>query len=84
MPYFSKGMDLCIVYNMDSEAGTMESIQFEYNSIGAYMLHALPQSQSMGKLLYAFKNVRNMDKFLEENARAPDGTQPILARETMT
>jgi hypothetical protein len=42
----------------------------------------------MGKLLYAFKNVRNMEKFLEENAHArrddaPDGTQPILARETM-
>ena len=84
MPYFSKGMDLCIVYNMDSEAGTMESIQFEYlNLIGAYMLHALAQSQSMGKLLYAFKNVRNMDKFLEENASAPDGNPPILTRQTM-
>ncbi len=35
------------------------------------------------ELLYAFKNVRNMEKFLEENAHAPDGTQPILARETM-
>ncbi len=34
------------------------------------------------ELLYAFKNVRNMEKFLEENAHAPDGTQPILARET--
>ncbi len=82
MPYFSKGMDLCIAYNM--EAGTMESIQFEYlNLIAAYMLHALAQSQSMGKLLYAFKNVRNMDKFLEENARAPDGNPPILTRQTM-
>jgi hypothetical protein len=47
------------------------------------MLHALVESQSMGKLLYAFKNVRNMEKFLEENANAPDGTQPIFARETM-
>ena len=47
MPYFSKGMDLCIAYNM--EEGTMESIQFEYlNLIAAYMLHALAQSQSMG------------------------------------
>ena len=36
-----------------------------------------------GKLLYAYKNVRNMEKFLEDNAHAPDGTQPILARETM-
>jgi hypothetical protein len=26
---------------------------------------------------------RNMEKFLEENAHAPDGTQPIPARETM-
>ncbi len=37
--------------------------------------------------MYAFKNVRNMEKFLEENAHAPDGshrTQPILTRETMT
>ncbi len=55
----------------------METIQFEYlNLIAAYMLHALIESQSMGKLLYAFKNVRNMDEFLEENAHAPDGTQP--------
>jgi len=37
----------------------------------------------MGKLLYAFKNVRNMDKFLEENASAPDGNPPILTRQTM-
>ena len=51
--------------------------------IAAYILHALVESQSMGKLLYAFKNVRNMEKFLEENAHAPDGTQPILAREAM-
>jgi hypothetical protein len=62
----------------------MESIQFEYlNFITAYMLHALVESQSMGKLLFAFKNVRNMEKFLEDNAHAPDGTQPILARETI-
>ena len=62
----------------------MESIQFEYlNLIAAYMLHALAESQSMDKLLHAFRNVRNMDKFLEENTHAPDGTQPILARETM-
>jgi hypothetical protein len=47
------------------------------------MLHALAESQSMVKLLYAFKNVRNMEKFLEVNAHAPDGTQPILTRETM-
>ena len=67
MPYFSKGMDLGIAYNM--EEGTMDSIQFEHlHLIAAYMLHALAQSQSMGKLLYAFKNARNMDKFLEENA----------------
>jgi hypothetical protein len=62
----------------------MESIQLEHlNLIAAYMLHALVESQSMGKLLFAFKNVRNMEKFLEENAHAPFGTQPILARETM-
>ncbi len=52
------------------EEGTMESIQIEY-------LNLL-------NLMYAFKIVRNMEKFLEENAHAPDGTQPILTRETMT
>jgi hypothetical protein len=62
----------------------VESIQLEnLNLIAEYMLHALVESQSMGKHLYAFKNVRNMEKFLEENAHAPDGTQPILASETM-
>jgi hypothetical protein len=66
------------------EEGTMKTIQFEYlNWIAAYMLHALAESQSMGKLLYAFKNVLNMEKFLEENANPPGGTQPILTRETM-
>jgi hypothetical protein len=64
LPYFGKDMDLCLAYNM--EEGTMESIQIEYlNLIAAFMLHALAESQSMGKLLYAFKNVRNMEKFLE-------------------
>ncbi len=62
----------------------METIQFEcLNLIAAYMLHALVESQSMGKLLYTFKNVRNMEKCLEKNAHAHDGTQPILARKTM-
>jgi hypothetical protein len=53
------------------------------NEIAAYMLHALAESQSMGKLLFAFKNVRNMEKFLEENAAPPGGRQPLLTRETM-
>ena len=51
----------------------MESIQIEY--------------LNLINLMYAFKNVRNMEKFLEENAHAPDGshrTQLILTRETMT
>ncbi len=78
LPYFGKHMDLSIAYNM--EEGTMESIQFAYlNLIAAYMLHALAESQGMGKLLYAFKNVRNMEKFLEKNTHAPDGTQLILS-----
>jgi len=71
LPYFCKDMDLCLAYNM--EEGTMESIQIEY--------------LNLINLMYAFKNVRNMEKFLEENAHAPDGshrTQPILTRETMT
>ncbi len=58
-------------------------LQSYLNLIASYMLHVLVESQSMGKLLYAFKNIRNMEKFLEENAHAPDGTQSILARETM-
>ncbi len=73
----SAKVDLSLAYNL--EECIMESIQFEYlNLIAAYMLHALAWSQSMGKLLYAFKNVLNMEKFLEENAHAPDGSQPIL------
>ncbi len=51
----------------------MKSIQIEY--------------LNLINLMYAFKNVRNMEKFLEENTHAPDGshrTQPILTRETMT
>ncbi len=67
------------------EEGTIKSIQIEYlNFNAAYMLHALAESQSVGKLLYAFKNVRNMEKFLEENAHAPDGTQLILAVTLLT
>jgi hypothetical protein len=54
------------------------------NLIAAYMLHVLAGSQSMGKLSHAFKNVRNMDKFLHDNAAPSDGTQPILTRETMS
>jgi hypothetical protein len=51
----------------------METIQFEYlNLIAAYMLHALVESQSMGKLLYAFKNVRNMEKFIWQFAPKRD------------
>jgi hypothetical protein len=64
----------------------METIQLEYlDLIAAYrdMLNALVESQSMGKLLYTIKHVRNMEKFLEENAHEPNGTQPILACETM-
>ena len=83
LPYFGKDMDLSLGYNMAKD--TMQTIQFEYlNMIAAYMLHALAESQSMGKLLHAFKNVRNMDKFLEENAAPPAGAQPILTRETMS
>ena len=54
------------------------------NLIAAFMLHALVGTQSIGKLLHAFKNVRNMDKFLHENAAPLGGTQPILTRETMS
>jgi hypothetical protein len=75
-------MDLSIGYKMPES--TLKSLEFEYlNEIAAYMLHALAESQSMGKLLFAFKNVRNMEKFLEENAAPPGGRQPLLTRETM-
>ncbi len=68
------------------EDGALDSVQFEYlNLIAAYMLHALAGSQSMGKLLPAFKNVRNMETFLENNAAPTDDeTLPILTRETMS
>ena len=83
LPYFGRDIDLSVGYNMTDD--TMQGIQLEYlNMIAAYMLHALAETQSMGRLLHAFKNVRNMDKFLEDNAQPPDGAQPILTRETMS
>ena len=55
LPYFGKDMDLSLGYNMAED--TMQTIQVEYlNMIAAYMLHALAESQSMGKLLHAFKS----------------------------
>jgi hypothetical protein len=66
----------------------MESIQLEYlNLIAVYMLHALVESQSMGKLLYAFKSANSRIsgtwRSSWRNNHAPDGTQQILARVTM-
>ena len=59
----------------------MQTIPSEpLNLIATYMLHALAESHSMGKLLHAFKNVRNMDKFLDENTVPPEGAQLILTR----
>ena len=64
---------------------TVQTIQSEpLNLIAAYMHHALAGTQSMGKLLHAFKNVRNMDKFLHENAAPSVGTQLILTRKIMS
>ena len=69
LPYFSRDMDLNIAYNM--EEGTMESIQFKYfNLIAKYMLHAFAEFQSMGKLLYAFKNVRKTLMRMTELSRS--------------
>ncbi len=65
--------------------GGLDYVQFEYlNLISVYMLHALAESQSMGKLLHAFKNARNKETFMENNAAATDKTPPILTRETMS
>ena len=58
LPYFGKDVDLSFGYNMAED--TMQTIPSEpFNLIAAYMLHALAWTQSMGKLLHAFKNVRN-------------------------
>ncbi len=86
MAYFGKGIDLSLRYSMEEGAlEALQSVQFEYlNLIAAYMLHALAGSQSMGKILHAFKNVRNMETFMENNAAPTDETQPILTRETMS
>ena len=82
LPYFGKDMDLSLGYNMAED--TMQTFPSEpLNLIAAYMLHALAGTQSMGKLLHAFKNVRNMDKFLEENAAPPGGAHPILSSSTL-
>ncbi len=48
------------------------------------MRHALAESQSMGKLLHAFKSVRNMEMFLENTAAPNDENKLILTRETMS
>ncbi len=70
---------LSLGYNMAED--TMQTILSKpLNFIATNMLHALVESQSMGKLLHAFKNVRNMDKFLDENAVPPEGAQSILTR----
>jgi hypothetical protein len=83
LAYLGKGMDLSLRYSV--EEGALDSVQFKYlNLIAAYMLHALAESQSMGKLLYAFKNVRNMEMFLENNTAPNDENLPILTRETMS
>ena len=82
LPYFHKDVDLSFGYVTDGVERHITAVQL--NLIGAYMLHALAGSQSMGKLSHAFKNVRNMDKFLHENAAPPFGTEQILTRETMS
>ena len=82
LPYFDKHVDLSFGYVTDGVERRITSVYL--NLIAAYMLHALAGSQSMGKLSHAFKNVRNMDKFLHENAAPPFRTQPILTRETMS
>ncbi len=59
--YFCEGMNLSLGYN--TEEGALESVRFEYlNLIAVYMLHALAESQSIGKLLHAFKNVRSTSR----------------------
>jgi hypothetical protein len=85
MAYFGEGMYLSLESSTgESALEALQSIQFKYlNLIAAYMLHALAESQSMGKLLHAFKNVRNMEAFLENNA-APTDETPILTHETIS
>ena len=82
LPYFDTDVDLSFGYVTDGVERHITAVPM--NLIAAYMLHALASSQSMGKLLHAFKNVRNMDRFLHENAVPSVGTQPILTSETMS
>ncbi len=86
MAYFGEGIDLSLGYSTEEGAlEALQSVQLEYlYLIAAYMLHALAESQSMGKHLHAFKNVRNMETFLQNNAAPTDETLPILTRETMS
>jgi hypothetical protein len=83
LPYFAKDVDLSLGYTVTDDI-EREIPSEPMNLIAAYMLHALAGTQSMGKLLHACKNVRNMDKFLHENAAPSGGTQPILTRETIS
>jgi hypothetical protein len=67
--YFGKGMDSDLSLEYNTEEGALDGggcpgiclvRVLEYlNLIATYMLHALAGSQSMGKLLHAFKNVRS-------------------------
>ena len=51
--------------------------------IAVYMLHTLAESQSMANLAVAFRNARNMERFLDEQCSGEDNVAPILTRQTM-
>jgi len=53
------------------------------NVIAVYMLHTLALSQSMANIAVAFRNARNMERFLSEQFSGEDDVAPILTRQTV-
>ena len=82
LAYFSNDTDLNIAHELDADTWTGLSME-HLNVIAVYMLHTLAESQSMANLAVAFRNARNMERFLSEQFSGEDDVAPILTRQTV-
>ena len=82
LAYFSNDTDLNIAHELDADTWTGLSME-HLNMIAVYMLHTLALSQSMANLAVAFRNARNMERFLSEQFSGDDDVAPILTRQTV-
>ena len=82
LAYFSNDIDLNIAHELDADTWTGLSMD-HLNMIAVYMLHTLAESQSMANLAVAFRNARNMERFLSEQFSGEDDVAPILTRQTV-